>query len=44
MHDSAPEPEYVPASQSVHRAALALDHVPASHLVHASMFYVIHYT
>ena len=35
MHVSWPEPEYVPASQSVHEDAVVLDHVPPSHLEHA---------
>ena len=35
MHVLAPEPDDLPASQSVHEAALVFDHVPPLHLVHA---------
>ena len=34
-HALAPAPDALPASQSVHNAALVFDHVPPSHLVHA---------
>ena len=34
VHEVAPVPEKVPATHSLHAAALTFDHVPPRHFVH----------